>query len=222
MLIKFGSSQLISTSSAKSSESQYSGRSVKHSGIALPDPTQTAGANCRASFFIIGYLVASLRGTAEFRTRDYAFLIGERGYEICRRHAEDVDTSLGESQASVPAADSQWMGRITYMGVWLSVLPSTINMEELWAQEWRNFLFLRYGIDPPVLLEYCNQRGTAFDIYHALDCKKGGLITERHKKISDWVNYLASKAFTPTHVSGNPQIYRAWRELQAQRVPFKG
>ena len=49
--------------------SQIPGRSitglpVKQAGIALPDPTWTAGANWTASCVITGHLVAALRGTA--------------------------------------------------------------------------------------------------------------------------------------------------------------
>jgi hypothetical protein len=36
------------------------------------------------------------------------------------------------------------------IGAWLSVLPSTVNGTELSTQEFRNALFRRYGIAPPV------------------------------------------------------------------------
>ena len=51
----------------------------------------------------------------------------------------------------------------------MSVLPSTVNETELGAQEWRYYLFLRYGIVPPNLPEHCDECGVAFDIYHTLD-----------------------------------------------------
>ena len=47
----------------------------------------------------------------------------------------------------------------------------------------------------------------AFDICHALDCKKGGLITVRLNEIYDGVADLASKAFTIIHMRNDPKIY---------------
>ena len=49
--------------------------------------------------------------------------------------------------------------------------------------------------------------GVAFEIYHALECKKGGLITVRHNKIYDGVADRSSKYFTPTYVRDDPKIY---------------
>ena len=45
--------------------------------------------------------------------------------------------------------DACRLGRITWKGVWLSVLPSTVNGTELGEQLWGDSLFLCYGIDPP-------------------------------------------------------------------------
>ena len=41
-------------------------------------------------------------------------------------------------------------------GAWLTVLPSTVNGKELGAQEWRDALFMQYGLDPPDLPKYCD------------------------------------------------------------------
>ena len=49
------------------------------------------------------------------------------------------------------------------------VLPSTVNGTELGAQEWRDILFLRYGLEPPDLPNYCNGCEARFSISHALD-----------------------------------------------------
>ena len=62
------------------------------------------------------------------------------------------------------------------------------------------YLFMCYGIDPPNLPEYFDGCGASFDICHALDCKKVGLIMACHNKLCDGVANLASKFFTPTHV----------------------
>ena len=81
-------------------------------------------------------------------------------------------------------------------------------MAQSWgAQEWYDALFLRYGLDPPDLPTHCDGCKARFTISHALDCKKGGLVTARHNELRDRVADLAGKAFTPARVRDDPLIY---------------
>ena len=99
---------------------------------------------------------------------------------------------------------NQWMLCIKLS---LNKLPSTVNGTDLGAHEWRDYLFLRYGIDPPDLIGHFGGCREALYKFHALDCKKGGLITARHNKLRDGVANLPRKAFTPTHVRDDPIIF---------------
>ena len=99
------------------------------------------------------------------------------------------------------------MRRAEKTGAWLTVLPSTVNGTELGAQEWRDALFLRYGLDPPDLPTDCDGCEARFTISHTLDCKKGGLVTARQNDLRDGVADLTGKAFTPSHVRDDPLIY---------------
>ena len=99
------------------------------------------------------------------------------------------------------------MRRAAKTGAWFTVVPSTVNGTELGAQEWRDALFLRYRLELPDLPSHCDGCDTKFSISHALDCKKGGLVTARHNEIRDGVADLAGKAFTPAHVRDDPLIY---------------
>ena len=87
------------------------------------------------------------------------------------------------------------------------VQPSTVNLAELGAQEWQDAAFLRYGLEPPYLPKYRDGCNARFSICHALDCKRVGLVKERHNELRDGVADLAGKAFTPSHVRSNP-IYQ--------------
>ena len=143
--------------------------SVKRARIALPEPTRTARDNRTASCVITVPLITALRGTAEFSSIGHAFLMGEGREEIQRQHAEEADTTLLEERAAVSKPDAQRLGRIHQTGAWLSVLPSNVNGKELWAQEWRDSLLLRYGIEPPDFPPHCYRCGLAFSICHSLD-----------------------------------------------------
>ena len=65
------------------------------------------------------------------------------------------------------------------------------------AQEWRDAAFLSYVLNPPDLPKYCNGFNVRFSICHAIDCKRGGLVMERHNELRDGVADLAGKDFTP-------------------------
>ena len=87
------------------------------------------------------------------------------------------------------------------------MLPSTVNEAVLRLQEWRDYLFLSYGVDTPDLPDHCDGCGAAFDILLAIEYNKGGLITARHNKLCDGVADLVIKAFTPTHRCDEHKIY---------------
>ena len=85
--------------------------------------------------------------------------------------------------------------------------PSAVNGTEPRVQEWRDALFLQYGLDPPDPPNYCDGCNTKFTTCHALDCKSGGLVTARHNKLQERVADLDNKAFTPSHVRDNLLIF---------------
>ena len=68
-----------------------------------------------------------------------------------------------------PVLHTRRLRRATKTGAWLIVQPSTVNRTELGSQEWRDTLFLRYGLDPPDLPTHCDCCQAKFFISHALD-----------------------------------------------------
>ena len=59
----------------------------------------------------------------------------------------------------------------------------------------------------PDLPRYCNGCNATFSIFHALDCKWGGLVTACHKDLRDGVKDLAGKAFNSSHLRDYPLIF---------------
>ena len=74
------------------------------------------------------------------------------------------------------------------------------------AQEWRDFLFLSYGINPTDFMYHCDVCGAAFSICHALDSKNSVFVTAYHNELRDGVVDLSGKKFTPAHVRSDPKI----------------
>ena len=97
--------------------------------------------------------------------------------------------------------------------------PFKVNGTELGEQKWRDALFLLYGLDPPDLPTHCNGFQAKFSISHALDCKKGDLVTARHNELRDRVEDLAGKAFTPYHVRDDPLFYSGRAVKRTKAAP---
>ena len=77
---------------------------------------------------------------------------------------------------------------------WLTVMPMARHHSNLSAVEFHDTLAIHYGQLLMRMPATCNGCGAPFDLVHALDCKKGGLVTQRHK-VRDALGDIAALAF---------------------------
>ena len=87
---------------------------------------------------------------------------------VWRRGQRQAEEALAAALEGGPVLHACRLRRATKTGVWLKVQPSTVNWTELGAQEWRDALFLQYGLDPPDLPTHCDGCQAKFSISHAL------------------------------------------------------
>ena len=173
---------------------------------------------------ITGYLVVALRVQVEFRTADHSTCLQGGRTAVWRRVIQRAEEALAATLEGAPVQRARRLRRETKTGAWLTVQPSTVNGTDLGAQEWRDSLFMRYGLEPPDLPTYCDGCNAKFRICHALDYKRGGLVTARHNELCGGVADLAGKDFTPSHVRDNPLIFsgRAMKRTKATPVRDSG
>ena len=180
---------------------------AKQAGLALPDPLQAAPEKWTASCVITGHLVASLRGQVVFQTADHLACLWRGQLAVRHRGEKRAEEALMAALEGAPVLQERRMRRAAKTRAWLTVLPSTVNGTDLGAQDCRDALFLRYGLELPDLPKYWDGCEVRFSISHSLDCKKGGLVTACHNELRDGVADLAGKAFTLSHVRDDPLIY---------------
>ena len=165
--------------------------------------------------------MSALRGQVPFRTADHAACLRDGRAAVRRQNAAKAVASLDTTIARSLAVVTRRLRQATKTGAWLTVQTSTVNGTELGAHQWRDADFLRYGIEPPDLPKHCDGCNAKFSICHALDCKRGGLVTARHNDLRDGVADLASRAFTPSHVRNDPLIYQGCAVTRTKAQPAR-
>ena len=68
---------------------------------------------------------------------------------------------------------------------WLTVMPFARHQVDLSAVEFSDALAMRYSRPLLRMPANCDGCGGPFDLTHALDCKKVGLVTQRHNEVRD-------------------------------------
>ena len=99
------------------------------------------------------------------------------------------------------------LARAKIGGSWLTVIPKAINGTILSAEEFRDNLRLRYGFTPEFLPKTCDGCNKAFTITHALNCRKGGLVSLRHSEIANEWAHLCAIALGSDSIINEPSIF---------------
>ena len=173
------------------------------------------------SLVLRGKLLTAVRWITEretggvFQPGERCTKMGDQVMEVLRAKQEALTAAL----EGPPVQHALQLRRVTKTGAYLTVHLPTVNGTELGAQEWHDTLLLQYILDPPDLPTHCDGCQANLLISHVLDCKKGGLVTARQNEIRDWVEDLAGKAFTPSHVRDDPLIYSGCSVKRKKATP---
>ena len=75
---------------------------------------------------------------------------------------------------------------------WLTVLPLVKSHFDLSPQEFWDALAIRYRKPLRSTPDLCDGCGAQFSLSHALSCRRGGLVIQRHNEVRDSLGDLAS------------------------------
>ena len=104
----------------------------------------------------------------------------------------------------------------TRNGAWISNVPRRLNVTELYREEFRDNLCLRYKLNSQDIPATCDGCGKNFSIEHALSCPKGGLVLARHNHVAKEVGTLGAWALVPIAITYEPKINS--RTVQGERT----
>jgi hypothetical protein len=156
---------------------------VQHGGLGILDPTTTTDHCFSASTATTNLLTEWLiNGTTlcALEHRRYA-ATGRLAAKTSLRETHDANLTAILNNAT--PLEKRRIKRSKTTGAWLTTLPNTLNGSHLSADEFRDGVRLRLGLQPTALPPRCNGCGERFTTEHAMSCRKGGLIIQRHNDL---------------------------------------
>ena len=172
---------------------------VRLGGLGLMNPCSAASSAFHDSEKLTAPLVALITAQCMTQTVDRDHVCHLK--QSIRKNNRDHQTLLADtlhSQLSPSLKRCADLAREPGSSSWLTVLPIQEHGFHLHKGDFRDALFLRYGITPLNTSKTC-QCGTSFSVDHAMVCPFGGFPTIRHNEVRDLTASLL------TEVSHNVQ-----------------
>ncbi len=190
---------------------------VKQGGLNIRNPVEGAARTHQASVEAGETLVSLLLEGGSLDLELHQATVKKAGSAARKDRVEGELAFLKGMIASSSKTVKRRLERIGRTGSWLTATPNKLNGNLLSMEEWRDNARLRYGWRPLGLCDRCDGCGAGFSVEHALGCKKGGLVGQRHDDVVDESGELASLALTPSRVSYEPEIFSGKDVVAGQR-----
>ena len=180
---------------------------VRNGGLGIPNPCERSDALFEASEKMTESLTASLLDNkSAFSVGDYIMRSREARDKCRTKRHKLTDMELQQYLSTSTPEEARFTRRSGETGVCLTTIHHTFNGNVLSKEEFRDSLRLRFGLGIDGLPSKCDGCGADFDITHALNCKKGGLVLRKYEDVNDTFLHLCSQAYQPSSVSRKPFI----------------
>ena len=162
-------------------ESELFCRPVRVGGLGIHDPVKTSQIKLTSSSNATHILSKAISEGSEFNLTSHEQMV----HSVISRKTEVDKNWIEDSQRLLSLLPIQQrrcvLRKLDYKcSGWHSVVPTEYNHFDMSPCEFRDSLDLRYGrlrIDLP---DTCDADGKPFDVTHALNCSRGGLVYARH------------------------------------------
>lgn len=166
-------------------------------GLGIRNPVLMGDMAFRTSRQGTDHLVQAMRGIEVFSIADHMVVLSNSRIQA-REEQLVTDNSFLECVLSSvdPGMRRSVMRNIDgRTSCWLTALPLSYYHFDFSPVEFRDALFLRYGKLPLNLPDKCDGCGGEVSLQHLLDCKRGGLVIQRHNEIRDSLGDLCALSF---------------------------
>ena len=173
-------------SDVDTTESELFCRPVRVGGLCIHDPVKTSQINFTNSSNATRILSKAISEGSEFNLTSHEQMV----HSVIKRKTEVDKDWIEDSQRLLSLLPIQQrrcvLRKLDYKcSGWLSVVPTEYNHFDMSPCEFRDSLALRYGRLPIDLPATCDADGKPFDVTHALNCSRGGLVYARHNELRD-------------------------------------
>ena len=171
---------------------------TRYGGLNILCPVETAQSLFTLSRTTTAVLIKSLKGINEFDYGKY----NDTFFTAQKEMAVQKEKYLEERFSAIIENLDQAQGRAVMrakdekISLWLNVLPMARHHFDLTPQEFRDALAIRYKKPLLHIPPNCDGCGSVFDLAHALSCRKGGLVIQRHNEIRDAFGDLSALAWS--------------------------
>ena len=162
-------------------------RPSRFGGIGIRDPVKTAHAAYQTSVEASLILKQSIMSGAPLDLNAHSIHCKKVSKNLKEEENQKNEDEVRMIIQNLPDEQKQHMSRILdhKCSAWLAVNPWEDEFFNLHADEFRDSVACRYGKTPPNLPAWCDGCGKPFDVNHALECKNGGLVYQRHNEMRD-------------------------------------
>ena len=157
---------------------------VRMGGMGLPIPSEISDEQYNNSRLINAMLTSKVRDQ-ETMYEDISVSVNQAKSAVTSKKAErdqklldEIIATLGTSEKGKALEAALEKGASS----WLNALPLKSQQYAMDKESFRVALLTRYGIPLKRLPSHC-PCGSLFSVEHALNCKKGGFISNRHNEI---------------------------------------
>ena len=195
---------------------------TRMAGLGIRDPVASSKHCYETSKAATKILSESMVEGTDVNVDSYEQNLKQVTNEMKQIKAVEDSNNIAELIKKMPESKQIKLNRIleNKCSTWLSVYPTQENFFAMSPDEFRDALALRYLLTPKNLPNICDGCGEEFNLCHALNCKKGGLVSARHNEMRDLNCDLCSLAGM-TQIISEPVIQEGNdKELKGLRADW--
>ena len=142
-------------------------------------------------------IVDAIKGCKQFSASDHSIQMSEAASSMHKIFLQNDEDKLASVLATLDPKTRQAITKSvgSKSSSWLTVLPIALHHFDLSATEFRDSLALRYHRPLLKAPANCDGCGDVFNLTHALDCRKGGLVIQCHNEVRNAIGDVASLVY---------------------------